>query len=577
MSLDTDFLKNVEVREDDEHGTVLVAVTQISSGRNIGVIDKSTPNNSNEILLLNLIKEADVGEDANICMTQVEFKTHFKTSRIIDIGERLLLQRLSEEECDEEDQDEIENLLILKDDDRPDSTQSFNKSSSEENGLISGLEEYIREHGELAPGQTPPDGSHKCGVCPKSFTSASGLKQHSHIHCSLKPFRCHLCPKSYTQFSNLCRHRRVHSDGWTCPSCQTSMPSQAALTKHRPICEMAALYKPLMAQLAGLSTGGSANAMAAMPYWPHILQMASQVPHFPLAFLAANPEAYAKMMQQTTSCASPDAECSSSGHASESSPPSTTEPVDLTATPKPPSTSEMESKSDDGEDRDSIGDSGNDDDDDSEVGAHDELIATTTSNKKHANPHSISAILAASQQPQLGAQPLSPTQILAMLQRPFSYNPSAASGHPFLTAMGGVKASSSPNSSVNGAGKDRYTCKFCQKVFPRSANLTRHLRTHTGEQPYKCQYCERSFSISSNLQRHVRNIHNKERPFRCRKCERRFGQQTNLDRHLKKHEMCSEEACGGSSGDDDCEVATSLATSSFTDIPRLAAAFLNIV
>ena len=84
--------------------------------------------------------------------------------------------------------------------------------------------------------------------------------------------------------------------------------------------------------------------------------------------------------------------------------------------------------------------------------------------------------------------------------------------------------------------KERYACKFCGKVFPRSANLTRHLRTHTGEQPYKCRYCERSFSISSNLQRHVRNIHNKEKPFRCPLCDRCFGQQTNLDRHLKKHE-----------------------------------------
>jgi hypothetical protein len=30
--------------------------------------------------------------------------------------------------------------------------------------------------------------------------------------------------------------------------------------------------------------------------------------------------------------------------------------------------------------------------------------------------------------------------------------------------------------------KDKYTCSYCGKVFPRSANLTRHLRTHTGEQ-----------------------------------------------------------------------------------------------
>jgi uncharacterized Zn-finger protein len=63
--------------------------------------------------------------------------------------------------------------------------------------------------------------------------------------------------------------------------------------------------------------------------------------------------------------------------------------------------------------------------------------------------------------------------------------------------------------------KDKHICRFCTKSFPRSANLTRHLRTHTGEQPYSCNFCERSFSISSNLQRHIRNIHNREKPFKC--------------------------------------------------------------
>ena len=88
--------------------------------------------------------------------------------------------------------------------------------------------------------------------------------------------------------------------------------------------------------------------------------------------------------------------------------------------------------------------------------------------------------------------------------------------------------------------KHKYACKFCGKVFPRSANLTRHLRTHTGEQPYKCKYCERSFSISSNLQRHIRNIHNKERPYNCSVCGRSFGQQTNLERHFRSHDLANE-------------------------------------
>jgi len=36
--------------------------------------------------------------------------------------------------------------------------------------------------------------------------------------------------------------------------------------------------------------------------------------------------------------------------------------------------------------------------------------------------------------------------------------------------------------------KDRYSCKFCGKIFPRSANLTRHLRTHTGLASYLLVY-----------------------------------------------------------------------------------------
>lgn len=118
--------------------------------------------------------------------------------------------------------------------------------------------------------------------------------------------------------------------------------------------------------------------------------------------------------------------------------------------------------------------------------------------------------------------------------RSFSENPSSM----LYEAMKDRRESQNVPISCQTSSKmrERYTCSYCGKVFPRSANLTRHLRTHTGEQPYKCIHCDRSFSISSNLQRHVRNIHKKERPYVCPQCGKKFGQQTNLDRHLKKHE-----------------------------------------
>ena len=34
------------------------------------------------------------------------------------------------------------------------------------------------------------------------------------------------------------------------------------------------------------------------------------------------------------------------------------------------------------------------------------------------------------------------------------------------------------------SNRDRYSCSYCSKTFPRSANLTRHLRTHTDKYIY---------------------------------------------------------------------------------------------
>lgn len=189
--------------------------------------------------------------------------------------------------------------------------------------------------------------------------------------------------------------------------------------------------------------------------------------------------------------------------------------------------------------------------------SHKEIKVPTPSPKVEESPEPEKVTLTP---PMAYPRPINPRELLQVMYRPpgnflgfppdrFQPTyPTPPRGFPFLNLpprptnfdllRPGFGSLNKPPGDVlhQGKLKDRYSCKYCAKIFPRSANLTRHLRTHTGEQPYKCKYCERSFSISSNLQRHVRNIHNKEKPFKCPLCERCFGQQTNLDRHLKKHE-----------------------------------------
>lgn len=84
--------------------------------------------------------------------------------------------------------------------------------------------------------------SHACAECGKTFATSSGLKQHTHIHSSVKPFRCEVCNKAYTQFSNLCRHKRMHAGCRTpfkCNKCGQIFGSDTSLKKHKRFCDSA--------------------------------------------------------------------------------------------------------------------------------------------------------------------------------------------------------------------------------------------------------------------------------------------------------------------------------------------------